>query len=189
MAGGIRMAEHSGAPGAEGKTPRRARGFRPAGALIAQQTRTAAARRGYADARLKALWPEIAGSEIAAVATPVKLTPARGPAGGLLTLGVQGANGPQVQMLLPLIRDRLNAALGPNTVGRVRLTQAPGFAEAPATFERPDPPPPAPPDLSDYVAPLSSIGDGELRAALETLARNVVSRSRTTAARPATRGK
>ncbi len=55
--------------------PRRYSGFRPAGALIGPQTRTAAARRGYADARLKALWSEIAGPEIAAVARPVKLTP------------------------------------------------------------------------------------------------------------------
>lgn len=178
------MAEDPGAGGAKGKSDRRYRGFRPAGALIVQQTRAAASRRGYADARLKALWPEIAGPEIAAVAAPVKLTPARGPAGGLLTLGVQGANGPQVQMLLPLIRDRVNAALGPGAVGRVRITQATGFAEPPAAFARPSAPAPAAADISGLAAPLSSIGDDELRAALETLAQNVVSRSRKPPARP-----
>ena len=40
---------------------------------------------------------------------------------------------PQLQMLLPLLRERVNAALGPGTVGRIQLTQAvPGFAEPPA---------------------------------------------------------
>lgn len=181
------MAEDPGAPAAKDKPERRYRGFRQAGALIGPQTRAAAAKRGYADARLKALWPEIAGPELAALAAPVKLTPARGPAGGLLTLGVAGANGPRVQMLLPLIRERVNAALGPGAVGRVRLTQAArpaaaaGFAEAPAAFA---PPPPA--DISAFAAPLSSIGDDDFRAALQTLAQNVVSQSRKTTVRPAT---
>ena len=176
------MADDLGAAAGKGKRDRRSRGFRPAGSLIGSQTSTAAAKRGYADARLKALWSEIAGPEIASVARPVKLTPTRGPAGGLLTLGVQGANGPQVQMLLPLIRDRVNAALGPGTVGRLRITQAGGFAEEPAEFKRavtlaPDP------DIAEFAAPLSSIGDDALRAALETLAQNVLSRSRKSTSR------
>ena len=111
------------------------------------------------------------------MARPVKLTATRGPAGGLLTLGVQGANGPQVQMPPPLIRERVNAALGLGTIGRVRITQAAGFAEPPAGFARPAAPEPAP-DIAEFEAPLSSIGDDALRAALETLAQNVLSRSR-----------
>ena len=47
-------------------------------------------------------------------------------------------------MLLPLLRERVNAALGPGTVGRIQLTQAaPGFAEAagaPARQRRAPPP-------------------------------------------------
>ena len=174
------MADDTGAPGAKDKTARRFRGFRHAGVLIAPQTQAAATRRGYAEARLKALWPDIAGAEIAAIARPLKLSTPRGPAGGLLTLGVAGANGPRVQMLLPLIRERVNAAFGPRAVGRIQITQAP-FSPAPA------PAPPAPPreapDISELNEPLSSIGDADLRAALETLARNVLSRTR----KPATK--
>lgn len=173
------MAEELGAGAGKGKRPRRFGGFRPAGALIAAQTSTAAGKRGYADARLKALWRDIVGQEIAGLAAPVKLTPTRGPAGGLLTLGVQGANGPQVQMLLPLIRERVNGALGPGTVGRVRITQAAGFAEPGGTFARPAPDPgPSVAEVAELAAPLSSIGDDALRAALETLAQNVLSRAR-----------
>ena len=111
-----------------------------AGGLIEPQLRTAAARRGFAQARLRALWPEIAGPEFAAICAPLKLARARGPAGGLLTLAVDGPHAPQLQLLLPLLRERVNAALGPGTVGRIQLTHSPaGFAEPPAA--RPQRPP------------------------------------------------
>jgi hypothetical protein len=81
-------------------------------------------------------------------------------------------------MLLPLLRERVNAALGPGTVGRIQLTQAAhGFAVPRAGI------PPArarrQAELGAVAGELSSIGDGDLRAALETLARNVLSRART----------
>lgn len=156
---------------------RRGRGFTRAGGLIEAQMRVAAGKRGFAQARLSALWADIAGPEFAAICAPVKLTRARGPAGGLLTLGVSGAHAPQVQMLIPLLRDRVNAALGPGTVGRIQLTHAQaGFAEPPSAFRRSTDAPP--PDIGAVEAPLSSIGDDELRSALETLAKNVVSRAR-----------
>jgi hypothetical protein len=173
----MRMTSESDTPPGKGKGARIARGFVRAGGLIEAPMRSAAARRGFADARLRALWPEIAGPEIAAVCAPLRLARARGPAGGLLTVAVTGAHAPQLQMLLPLLRERVNAALGPGSVGRIQLTQAgPGFAEPAAPFRRPARRPAA--ELGRLAAPLSSIGDGELREALETLARNVLSRSR-----------
>lgn len=156
---------------------RRARGFLPAGALIGAQTRTAAAKRGYATARLRALWAEIAGPEIAAVAEPLRLSAARGPAGGLLTLAVAGANGPQVQMLLPLIRERVNTAMGPGTVGRIQITQT--RSAAPPAPHPPTPEPdPATADIGSLEPLISSIGDPALRRAVETLARNVIVHAR-----------
>ncbi len=169
------MAEDTDTRPPKGKAPRTARGFVRAGGLIEPQMRTAAAKRGFAQARLRALWPEIAGPEFAAVCAPLRLARARGPAGGLLTVAVAGAHAPQLQMLLPLLRERVNAALGPGTVGRIQLTQAGhGFAEPAVGFEPETPPPP---ELGPLEGELSSIGDGELRAALETLARNVLSRN------------
>ena len=81
-------------------------------------------------------------------------------------------------MLLPLLRERVNAALGPGAVGRIQLTQAvarlrraagrlPAGAAAPAPTV----------DIGEVAGELSSIGDGDLRDALETLARNVLSRT------------
>ena len=88
-------------------------------------------------------------------------------------------------MLAPQIRERVNAALGPGAVGRVQITQGAGFAEPAAAFA-PRPEAPAPdatpdatpdaPDLGPMGDALSSIGDRDFRAALQTLARNVLSR-------------
>jgi hypothetical protein len=155
---------------------RRSRGFARAGGMIAPQMRSVAARRGFLQARLQALWPEIAGTEIARLCRPAKLMTARGPAGGLLTLEVSPAYGPQVQMMLPQLRERIETALGRGIVGRIQLVPArQGFAEPPAAFA-----PPAvseqPADLGKVSETLSSIGDDDLRSALETLARNVISR-------------
>ena len=81
-------------------------------------------------------------------------------------------------MLLPLLRERINGALGPGTVGRIQLTQAVhGFAE-PARPYAAEAPAPPPADLGDMADTLSTIGDESLRGALETLARNVLSRNR-----------
>ena len=119
----------------KGNPERRARGFTRAGGLIGAQLRTAAARRGFAQARLRALWPEIAGPEFAAICAPVRLAQARGPAGGLLTLAVTGAHAPRLQMPLPVLRERVNAALA-GAVGRIsssrrgRLRRAAGGLRA-----------------------------------------------------------
>ena len=156
---------------------RRGRGFARAGGLISPQMRTAAARRGFLEAKLRALWDEIAGAEFAGVSTPQKLTTARGPAGGLLRLSVDGAHAPQLQMMLPQLVERINAALGPGTVGRIQLVQGVGGVTPATPAARPAPAPEAA-DIAEVEPTLSSIGDDGLRRALETLARNVVSRER-----------
>lgn len=164
--------------GPNDKGLRRGRGFTRASGLIAPQMSRVSARRGYLEARLAALWPEIAGVEVAAIARPAKLTLSRGPAGGALSLVVRGAHGPQVQMMLPQILERVNAALGGPLIRRITLTQSPrGFAEQGEPFT---PPPPRPaPQVPPEAMPeeISTIGDDDLRRALETLARNVLSRT------------
>ena len=163
--------------GAAGAMPRRrGGGFKQAGGLIGTQMGSAAARRGFAQARLHSLWPEIAGEELAALCWPVKLAPARGPAGGILTLGVEGANASVVQMQLPVLRDRVNAALGAGNVGRIQLVHASGPPERADRGHRRHSPVTALADLGAAGSSLSTIGDDDLRAALETLARNVLSR-------------
>lgn len=149
------------------------KGFRRASRLVTPQLATVAGRRGFAESRLLTHWAEVAGRDLAAITRPVKLT-----RGGTLTILIDGAHAPQVQMLLPMLRERVNAACGHAAVGRIQITQtaAAGFAE-PATGYRPKPSEPAPEAMGAVRQELSSIGDDGLRAALETLARNVLSRS------------
>lgn len=155
---------------------RRTRGFARAGSLIGAQTRTAAARRGYLKAKLDALWPEIAGADLARITRPTKLGAPRSGSGGLLTLAVEGALAPQVQMMLPSLTDRIAAALGPGVVGRIQLVH--GLPPDPRPAPTPQQTPPTRPvDLAPLRDPLATVADEDLRAALETLARNVLSRS------------
>ena len=156
---------------------RHARGFERAGVLIGQQTGTATAKRGYLLAKLQSQWAEIAGGDLRGIAWPVKLVIARGPAGGLLTLAVDGAHAPQIQMMLPTLRERINTALGPGVAGRIQLVQGEIPAMPPRTPVQPEAVEKTPVDLAPLAGGLSSIGDDDLRGALETLARNVLSRS------------
>jgi hypothetical protein len=171
------MAQKPGRDKVKAPPARRSQGFLRAGGLIHGQMKAVSTRRGFALARLAAIWPEIAGVSIAAICRPAKLAAARGPAGGVLTLAVAPAHGPELQMQLPLLRDRVNAALGPGAVGRIQLVQAAApFADPPVRVR---PRPALPADLGALAGPVSSIGDDDLRHALETLARNVLSRSAT----------
>jgi hypothetical protein len=159
-------------------TPSRTRkGFQRASGLVAPQLEAAAGRRGFAEARLLTHWAEIAGPDLAAVSRPVKLTRGRGHAGGTLTVLIDGAHAPAVQMLLPMLRERVNAACGHGAVERIRITQTAGggFAEPAAPYRPAAPPSPPPERIAAVRQALSSIGDDGLRAALETLARNVLS--------------
>ena len=179
------MTGQTGTSGGKGKGAgpsgeRRARGFARAGGLVAPQVRSAAAKRGFAEARLLTHWTEIAGPEIAAIARPVKMARGRGAKGATLSVLIEGANAPQMQMMLPVLRARINAACGMDTVGTIRITQTSGgagFAEPDAGFDH-DAPLPEPPaeKLAPVLTSLSSIGDPGLRSALETLAKNVLSR-------------
>lgn len=161
---------------------RRARGFHRAGGIVAPKLAAAAKRRGFSEARLLTDWAEIAGPELAAATRPVKMTRPRNlgapSGGGTLTIHADGARAPEVQMMLPTLKARVNAALGWPAVAHIRVTQVRrGFAEAQAPFEGPPPPPPAPERLEPLLGEVSTIRDGGLRGALETLARNVLSRS------------
>jgi len=158
----------------------RMRGFEPAFALVGPQVRVAGEARGFAVARLVTHWAEVAGEDIARVTRPVRVGYSRDGLGAELTLLVQGASAPMVEMQKDRIRDRVNAVYGYNAVSRIRLTQtaAFGFAEGQAQFQQaPVAPPPADPAIAERATRTAAgVGNPDLRAALERLARNVLSR-------------
>lgn len=165
------------------KPTRRMRGFEPASGLLKDRIRVVGEKRGFAVTRLLTQWADIVGEDLARITRPVKVGYGREGFGATLTVLVASAQAPMVQMQLPKIRDRVNAVYGYAAIARITLTQtAPtGFAEGQAQF---DPAPPAPKPLDPAVqAKAHAAADGAkdegLRAALETLAQNFLSRAKT----------
>lgn len=143
--------------------------------------RTAGEKRGFALSRLLTQWAEIVGDEIAARAIPARIGYGREGMGGTLTLLVNGASAPEIQMQLPRIQDRVNACYGYTAIARIRLTQtaASGFSEDSSPFLTGSAPPSREPDRAarQTAHALSrDVGDDALRAALEALGEKVLSR-------------
>jgi hypothetical protein len=163
---------------------RRQRGFEPAGGLVKAPVRAVGETRGFAVARLLTHWAEVAGADLAGKTRPVKIGYGKGGMGATLTLLVKAAEAPMVQMALPHLKDRVNAVYGYAAVSHIHLTQtaATGFAEGQADFA-PAPkakpvPAPDPAILARAQGVAEGVGDPALRAALEQLAQNILSRPR-----------
>ncbi len=157
-------------------------GFAHTAKLLEGNIRKASESRGFAQSRVLTHWAEIAGADIAAISRPVEISYGRGGFGATLTLLTTGANAPVLEMQKEKLRERINAVYGYNAITRLRVTQtaATGFAEGQADFvhrpkqvekTRPDP---------DQTARARSVtaevGDDSLRAALERLGANVISK-------------
>lgn len=160
----------------------RRRGFEPAFGLMKDVVRTAGETRGFAVARLLTHWPEVAGEEMARKTRPVKIGYGKGGMGATLTLLVRAAEAPMVQMVLPVLKERVNAVYGYAAISHIHLTQtaATGFSEGQVEFT-PAPQPPAPPDaaiLSRAATVAEGVADTALRSALEQLAQNILTRHR-----------
>lgn len=159
------------------------RGFEPASGLLKERIRKAGESRGFAVTRLLTHWTEIAGEDIASMARPVKVSYPRDGFGATLTLLTTGACAPIVEMKKDTIRERVNACYGYAAISRVHVTQtAPtGFAEGQVEFTHAPKPAPAPPsaEVVQKAAEASEgVADAGLRAALEALGQNILTRPR-----------
>ncbi|MGR3270897.1 DUF721 domain-containing protein [Thalassococcus profundi] len=160
------------------------KGFARTATLLQGQIRRASESRGFAQSRVLTHWPEIAGEDVAAISRPVDIGFGKGGLGATLTLLTTGAQAPMLEMQKEQIRARVNAVYGYNAIARIRITQtaATGFAEGQADFQhRPRPradAAAAPEVVARARASTETVGDDALRAALERLAANVISRSK-----------
>ena len=161
---------------------RRRRGFEHAAQLVAGHVRNIGEARGFAVSRLLTHWEEIAGAETAEISVPVSVRYRPGSIAATLTLLTTGAFAPILQSRLETIRERVNACYGYNAIERIRITQTAGtgFAEGRVAFRHKpaaEKAPQEPPRLPDEMKrPLADITDPKLRAALESLGRNILSR-------------
>ena len=151
--------------------PQRARRARAVSDLLPQVGRAAFRRFGFVQSSVVSRWKEIVGDRYATVSSPESI---RFPAGkrsqGVLNLIVEGAHAPMMQHVAPVIVERVNRFFGYPAVERVAFRQ--GLVKLAAAKPRAAPPSlrPLPASLGDS---LREIGDPELRAVLESLARGV----------------
>lgn len=160
------------------------KGFQRTSTLLRDRIRKTGESRGFAVTRVLTHWAEIVGQETAAICKPVDVKYGRQGFGATLTVLTTGAQAPMLEMQKEQLRQRVNAAYGYNAITRMRITQtAPtGFAEGQAQFA-PQPKPPAPPvntQVRKQAEDMASdVQDTGLRDALEQLASNVLSKSKT----------
>ncbi len=159
------------------------RGFKRTASLLNDQIRRAGESRGFAVSRLLTHWAEIVGQDTASIARPVNVGYGKGGIGATLTLLTTGPQAPMLEMQKEQLRGKVNAVYGYNAISRIRITQtAPtGFAEGQASFDhKPKPPKPEiEPEIAAEADKVSrDIHDGDLRAALERLGRNILSKQK-----------
>ena len=145
---------------------------KPVAELVPQIGRAAFRRFGFVQSSVVTRWPEIVGERHAQVCMPESIRfPPGEKSGGILQLVVLPAHAPLIQHVIPEIIERVNRFFGYQAVSRAKMRQGqvkPPRAEAP----RHAPPSlkPIPLELGDS---LRDVGDPELRAVLESLARSV----------------
>ncbi|MEO9685335.1 MAG: DciA family protein [Tateyamaria sp.] len=166
--------------------PRRATtfGFKRTASLLTGRIRSASESRGFAQSRLLTDWTEVAGADIAAVSRPVEVSYGRGGMGATLTLLTTGAQAPMLEMQKEQLRTRVNAVYGYNAIARIRITQtaATGFAEGRVAFDHKpkdtSPKTPGPEMHKAASAVVSPVADEGLRAALERLGANILTKEK-----------
>ena len=166
-----------GKGGADGKGAARRGGARTVATLVAPMTRRAFAERGFHETAALAEWAAIVGDDLAGRCAPERLG-----RDGTLVLRCAGAAALEIQHMEPLILDRLASYFGYRAVTRLSLRQGPlpaprtrrVAAADPATAELPE---------STRQA-IESVGDPDLRAALERVGARIAAAAR----RPAGRG-
>jgi hypothetical protein len=140
--------------------------------LTPQVGRTAFRRFGFVQSSVVTRWPEIVGEHHAKVCAPEAIRFAPGEkSDGILQLVVLPAHAPLIQHVIPEIMERVNRFFGYKAVARVKLRQ--GAVNPPRAEAAAGGPPslkPIPLELGDS---LRDIGDPELRAVLESLARSL----------------
>ncbi|EBA17177.1 hypothetical protein RSK20926_09407 [Roseobacter sp. SK209-2-6] len=161
------------------------RGFARTSRLLNEQIRKAGESRGFAVSRLLTHWEEIAGADLAAMARPVKVGYGRSGFGATLTVLTTGAYAPMLDMQKEKLRAKVNAVYGYNAISKVWITQtAPtGFAEGQADFKyapKVQKPVEADPKArAEAARTAEGVENEDLRAALERLGRNVLTKQKT----------
>jgi hypothetical protein len=137
--------------------------------LLSRITEPAFRRHGFATTEVLLRWPAIVGAELAAIATPEKLSfPRNSPAGGTLHVRVAGAVATELQHRAPQIIERVNTYYGYRAVARLHLVQAPPKPKIDSQPVR-NRTKLTPEQTTKIGETISTVRDPRLRAALERM--------------------
>ena len=140
--------------------------------LMPEIGRTAFRRFGFVQSSVVTRWPEIVGPRHARVCAPESIRfPPGEKADGILQLVVVPAHAPIIQHVIPEIIERVNRFFGYKAVAKVKMRQ--GEVKQTGVTPRPAAPPSLKPVPIELGESLRDIGDPELRAVLESLARSL----------------
>lgn len=142
---------------------------------VGRTTAPLSRKRGFANGRIVSEWPAIVGNRLAAECVPEQLRfPPRRRDGGTLRLRVgSGGLALELQHLQSQLIERINTYLGCDAVERLQFVQGPVPKQR--TAEPPEAPSLSTSQERDLRSLVSTVDDPELRAALESLGRSVLS--------------
>ena len=141
--------------------------------LMPEIGRAAFRKFGFVQSSIVTRWPEIAGPRYAEISLPESIRFPQGKkSDGTLNLIVSGAHAVLMQHVMPEIIERVNRFFGYQAIVRVKMRQGVVVpSKSPEIRDRPPPSlKPIPMELGDS---LRDIGDPELLAVLEALARGM----------------
>lgn len=145
---------------------------RAVGDLMPHIGRTAFRRFGFVQSSVVTRWPEIVGERHARVCAPEAIRfPPGEKSDGILQLVVLPAHAPIIQHVIPEIMERVNRFFGYKAVAKVKMRQ--GAVQTSQLEDKPKAPPSLKPIPMELGESLRDIGDPELRAVLEGLARSM----------------
>ena len=149
--------------------------FTKASGMLDRQIAHVVNKRGFSQARLVTHWHDIVGTEIATQAQPVAVKYAHNKIGATLSLLVNGANAPQIQMQTPQIIERVNAFYGFNAIQTIKLTQTSSARlTLPAAPMKQNPTKLLPDQKTKQIANMvQPVTDKGLRKALTTLGQHI----------------
>lgn len=166
-------------------------GFARAEKLLTGQIRQASEKRGFAESRVLTHWAEIVGEDLARMTRPIEVKYGRvkldgkmhNDYGAKLVVLTKGSFAPILEMRKAEIVQKINAVYGFEAIRHIIVTQtAPvGFAEGQVSFDhRPKKTherAPKPEAVTEARSLSEGVTDDSLRAALERLGANVITKA------------
>ena len=97
------------------------KGFKRTSSFMNQLTQQGFERKGFAQAKLITNWNDIIGLDFCKFTKPVKITFPKNEVGAILTIEINGAFGPELDMQKEIIREKVNRIYGYNAVTKIRF--------------------------------------------------------------------